>query len=41
MPEEMEQRRKEILESADLRGLRARLAERAAPVLARMPVIPA
>jgi hypothetical protein len=41
MPEEMEQRREEILESADLRGLRARLADRAAPLLARMPVIPA
>ena len=40
MPEELEQRREEVFQSADLSGLRARLEERAAPVLARMPAIP-
>ena len=41
MPEELEQRREEILQSPDLERLRARLAARAEPVLARMPTIPA
>lgn len=40
MPDELEQRRQVIGESPDLQALRDRLAERAAPVLARMPLIP-
>lgn len=41
MPDELERRRGEVEQSADLRELRARLTERAGPVLARMPPIPA
>jgi hypothetical protein len=40
MPEELEQRREEIFQSADLQALRAQLAERAEAVLARMPTVP-
>ena len=39
--EELEERAGLIDASADLRSLRERLAERAGPVLARMPVVPA
>lgn len=40
MPEELEQRKEEITASADLSGLLARLAERARPLLDRMPMVP-
>lgn len=40
MPEELERRRGEIAESADLQALLARLTERAAPVIERMPPLP-
>ncbi len=41
MPDELERRRETIAQSTDLQALRARLRDRAAPLLERMPVIPA
>ncbi len=40
MPDELERRRAEIAESADLGALLDRLTERAAPVIDRMPPVP-